>query len=117
MADDLRGRLDILKEIEQTDARIDRARQSSVLTQLKINKYVDEQKKKVGELGKELKKVNQTRLEGLADEESGLSSMGSLYSDITKLEKERLNFMVDAKGLTAQQEVAVSKMASKSKNS
>ena len=112
MADDLRGRLDILKEIEQADARIDRARQSSVLTQLKINKYVDEQKKKVGELGKELKKVNQTRLEGLADEESGLSSMGSLYSDITKLEKERLNFMVDAKGLTAQQEVAVSKMAS-----
>ena len=114
MADlqNLQERAKLLKEIEQADARIDRARQSMVLTELKITKYVDEQKKKVVELGKELKKVNQTRLEGLADEESGLSSMGSIYSDITKLEKERLNFMINAKGLTAQQEVAVSKMAS-----
>ena len=112
MADDLRGRLEILKEIEQTDARIDRARESSVLSQLKINKYVDEQKKKVAELGKELKKVNQTRLEGLADEESGLSSMSSMYSDIAKLEKQRLLSMVDVKNIGAEQEVALSKMAS-----
>ena len=58
MADDLRGRLEILKEIEKAEARIDRARKSTVLNQLKINKYVDDQKKKVLELGRELKKVN-----------------------------------------------------------
>jgi len=52
MAEDLRGRLEILKEIEKAEARIDRARQSTVLTQAKINKYVDDQKKQVVQLGR-----------------------------------------------------------------
>ena len=112
MAEELRGRLEILKKIEQVEGSIIRARESTVLTQLKINKYVDDQKKKVAELGKELKKVNQTRLDGLADDERGLSSIGSMYGDITKLERSRLNFMVDATGLSAQQEDAVNNMAS-----
>ncbi len=112
MAEELRGRLEILKKIEQVEGSIKRARESTVLTVLKINQYTATQKQKVVELGKELKKVNQARLDGLASEEKGLSSIGSMYGDITKLERSRLNFMVDATGLTAQQEDAVNNMAS-----
>ena len=111
MADDLRGRLEILKEIEKAEARIDRARKSTVLNQLKINKYVDDQKKKVLELGRELKKVNLDRLKSLGQEESSLSSISSLYNNMTGLEKDRLSMMVGAKNLTAQQETAISRMA------
>lgn len=111
MADELRGRLEILKEIGNVEARIDRARQSNVLTQLKINKYVDEQKKKVIELGKELKQTNLERTNGFAAEESSLKSMGSIYDDLVKKDRERILVQFKAKGLTAQQELAIRRTA------
>jgi len=111
MADELRGRLEILKEIGNAEARIDRARQSNVLTQLKINKYVDEQKKKVIELGKELKQANLNRIKGFAAEESSLKSMGSIYDDLVKKDRERILVQFKAKGLTAQQELAIRRTA------
>jgi hypothetical protein len=111
MADDLRGRLEILKEIENAEARIDRARKSNVLTQLDINKYVDEQKKKVRELGKELRTANLERIKGFAAEESSLKSMGSIYDDLAKKDRERILAQVKSTTLTAPQEAALSRMS------
>ena len=111
MAEDLRGRLEILKEIEKAEARIDRARQSTVLTQAKINKYVDDQKKQVVQLGRELKQVNLERIKGFAAEESSLKSMGSIYDNLVKKDRERILAQVQAEGLTAEQEASISRAA------
>jgi hypothetical protein len=106
-----RGRLEILKEIEQAEIRIDRANNSIALNQLQINKYVDEQKKKVVELGVELKKVNSKRLDGLAREQSSLKSMGSIYNALTALEQKRILNQVESNTLTTVQDAAISKIA------
>jgi hypothetical protein len=111
MAEDLRGRLEILREIEQAEARIQRARQSTVLTQEKINKYVDEQKKRVVELGKEVKELNLARLNSLAAEERGLSSLGSMYSRLTDLDRQRITSMAGMSNILPVQQEAISKIA------
>jgi hypothetical protein len=111
MAEDLRGRLEILREIEQAEARIQRARQSIVLTQEKINKYVDEQKKRVVELGKEVKELNLARLNSLAAEERGLSSLGSMYSRLTDLDRQRITSMAGMSNILPVQQEAISKIA------
>jgi RNase P subunit RPR2 len=46
MAEDLRGRLEILREIERVEALIQRARQSTALSEERANRYVEEQKTK-----------------------------------------------------------------------
>jgi uncharacterized protein with WD repeat len=111
MAEDLRGRLEILREIEQVEVRIQRARQSTVLTQEKINKYVEEQKKRVVELGKEVKELNQKRLDSLAAEERGLGSLGSMYNRLTDLERERITSMAGMSNMLPAQQEAISKIA------
>jgi hypothetical protein len=116
MADDLRGRLEILKEIKKAEADINAAKQSTVKTQLEINKFVDEQKAKVVELGRELKQANLERLKGFATEESSLKSMGSIYDDLVNKDRERLIAQVKANNLTAPQEAAMSKIASINKD-
>jgi hypothetical protein len=103
MADNLRGRLEILKEIEQVEVRIDRAKQSTVLTQLKINKYVDDQKKKVIELSKELKQANTDRLNGFAAEESSIKSMSSMYDQLKESQKSSNTLASSMNSLSATQ--------------
>ena len=77
MADE-RSRLEFLKQIENAEARIKRAKESTVLSQLKINKYVDEQKDKIIALEKELKKANQETLNEFSNMEQ---SIGSISGD------------------------------------
>jgi hypothetical protein len=111
MAEDLRGRLEILREIERVEALIQRARQSTALSEERANRYVDEQKKKVAELAKELKELNQKRLDSLAAEERGLSSLGSMYSRLTDLERERITSMSGMVNMLPAQQEAISKIA------
>ena len=111
MAEDLRGRLEILREIERVEALIQRARQSTALSEERANRYVDEQKKKVAELAKELKELNQKRLDSLAAEERGLSSLGSIYSRLTDLERERITSMSGMVNMLPAQQEAISKIA------
>jgi len=106
-----RGRLEILKEIKQAEIDINRAQNDNALNQLQINKYVDEQKKKVVALGAELKKVNSERLDGLAREQSSLKSMGSIYNALTALEQKRILNQVKSNTLTPVQDAAISKIA------
>ncbi len=111
MAEDLRGRLEILREIERVEALIQRARQSTALSEERANRYVDEQKKKVAELAKELKESNQKRLDSLAAEERSLGSLGSIYNRLSDLERERINSMSGMVNMLPAQQEAISKIA------
>jgi len=89
MADE-KNRLGLLKEIENAEARIKRAKESTVLSQLKINKYVDEQKDKIVELAKELKKVNQETLNEYSNMEQSLGSISGAYASLKDNQKAAL---------------------------
>ena len=111
MAEDLRGRLAILKEIEKAEARIVEAKKSTVLTEEKIKKEVEAQKKKVIELAKELKQLNLERLKGLASEEQSLDNLGILYKDLVQKDRERILSQFQSKSLTEDQEEAIKRSA------
>ena len=92
MADntELKTRLQLLNEIEDKNNRIEAAIKNSALNQDLLNRYTDLQKSKNKELISQLKIVNKTRLEGLSQAESSLSSIGSMYDNITNLDKDRI---------------------------
>ena len=90
MADE-KNRLELLKQIENAEARIKRAKESTVLSQLKINKYVDEQKDKIVDLAKELKKVNQETLNEYSSMEQSLGSISGAYSSLKDNQKAALS--------------------------
>jgi hypothetical protein len=114
MADE-RGRLEILNEIRNAEREILRLQAEQNDLDTDNIELIDEQKETVKELGKELKKVNEERIKGLADSEKALSSMSSMYSKLTGLEKQRLQTMATLKtqdsALTSEQEQALSRMA------
>ena len=114
MADnnDLKTRLQLLKEIEDKNNRIEAAIKNSALNQDLLNRYLEIQKAKNKELIVTLKEVNKIRLDGLSSAESSLSSLGSMYNDIAKLEKQRITNTLKTGDLTAEQLTAFDEMAS-----
>ena len=90
MADE-RSRLEFLKQIENAEARIKRAKESTVLSQLKINKYVDEQKDKIIALAKELKKANQETLNEFSNMEQSIGSISGAYGKLKQNQQAALN--------------------------
>jgi hypothetical protein len=114
MADE-RGRLEILNEIIDAEKRIRDIRADASKTAQEQTDLIEEEKKSTKELGTELKRVNQERRSGLADSESALASMGSMYNKLTVLEKDRLKNMVLLKTqentLTATQESSINRIA------
>ncbi|MDA8919465.1 hypothetical protein N9I13_00525 [bacterium] len=114
MADnnDLKTRLQLLKEIEDKNNRIGAAIKNSALNQDLLNRYLEIQKAKNKELIVKLKEVNKIRLDGLSSAESSLSSLGSMYNDIAKLEKQRITNTLKTGDLTAEQLTAFDEMAS-----
>jgi hypothetical protein len=115
MAEDIRGRLEVLQEIERVAININLIRQDTSKTEAEIQQLVDEERKSAQVLGKELKKINEDRLKGLASSEKALGSMSSMYSNLVGLEKQRLQSMAALKTidstLTGKQEEALSRMA------
>jgi hypothetical protein len=110
MADD-RGRLEVLKDIEAAQKRLERIEASqNMLVEERIKASVRE-KQEIKKLANELKQVNLERIKGFAAEESSLKSMGSIYDDLVKKDRERISAQFQAKGLTAQQEAAISRSA------
>ena len=114
MADnnELKTRLQLLKEIEDKENRINAAIKNSALNKDLVNRYTDLQKSKNKELISQLKIVNKTRLEGLSQAESSLSSIGSMYDNITNLEKDRILNTLKVGDLTNTQLSAFDEMAS-----
>ena len=111
MADDLRGRLEILKEIEVAQKRLERIEQSqNMLIEEKIKATV-RQKQEIKNLANELRQVNLERIKGFASEESSLKSMGSIYDELVKKDRDRILSQLKAEGLTAKQEAAISRAA------
>ena len=115
MAEDIRGRLEVLQEIQRVAININLIRQDTSKTEAEIQELVDEERKSAIALGKELKQINEDRLKGLAESEKALSSMGSMYSNLVGLEKKRLQSMAALKTidstLTGEQEEALNRMA------
>ncbi len=90
MADE-RSRLEFLKQIENAEARIKRAKDSTVLSQIKINKYIDEQKAKIVALAKELKKANQDTLNEYSSMEQSIGSISGAYGKLRDNQKAALD--------------------------
>lgn len=113
MADlnNLQERDRLLKSIEERNRRIEATSKNTAINQELLNRYLDKQAKLQRQAFSDLRKTNQERLKGLGQEESSLSSISSLYNNMTGLEKDRLSMMVGAKNLTAEQETAISRMA------
>ena len=93
MADE-RSRLEFLKQIENAEARIKRAKDSTVLSQIKINKYIDEQKAKIVALAKELKKANQDTLNEYSSMEQSIGSISGAYGKLRDNQKAALDLAV-----------------------
>lgn len=111
MADDLRGRLEILKDIEIAQKRLERIEQSqNMLIEEKIKATV-RQKQEIKKLANELKQANLERIKGFAAEESSLKSMGSIYSDLVKMDRQRILAQVKSEGLTFEQEAVLTRVA------
>lgn len=115
MAEDLRGRLEILQEIERIEMNISLIRNDTSKTMAEKLDLIEEERETAKELGKELKKINEERIKGLATSEKSLSSMSSMYSNLVGLEKQRLQTMASLKTqdslLTAEQEQSLERMA------
>jgi hypothetical protein len=110
MADD-RGRLEVLKDIEAAQKRLERIEASqNMLVEERIKSSVRE-KQEIKKLANELKQVNLERIKGFAAEESSLKSMGSIYDNLVKKDRERILAQVQAEGLTAEQEASISRAA------
>ena len=109
---ELKTRLQLLKEIENRNNRIEAAMKNSAINQELLNRYLEVQKTKNKELISELKDINKARLQGLSQAESSLSSLGSMYSNIEKLERERIKSTLDSGDLTKDQLLAFNEMAS-----
>ena len=109
---DLKTRLQLLNEIEDKNNRIEAAIKNSALNQDLLNRYLEIQKAKNKKLIVTLKEVNKIRLDGLSSAESSLSSLGSMYDDIAKLEKQRITNTLKTGDLTAEQLTAFDEMAS-----
>jgi hypothetical protein len=115
MAENLKGRLEILQAIERIEMNISLIRNDTSKTfEEKLN-LIEEEENRQKSLGKELKRVNTERLKGLADAEKGLKSMSSMYSGLAGIEQKRLQTMAALKTqeslLTAEQEESLKRMA------
>jgi hypothetical protein len=77
--------------------------------------HLETQRRLLREATEELKKLNKERLQGYADSEKSLSSMGTMYSGIAKLERQRIVAMSSitdsSNRLTGEQESALNRMA------
>ena len=111
MAEDLRGRLEVLKDIEAAQKRLERIETSqNMLVEERIKASVRE-RQEIKKLAKELKEINKERLNALAEEEKGLSSIGSMYKRLTELDRQRITTMAGNSNLLPAQEKAISSIA------
>ncbi len=113
MADNsqLKTRIQLLKEIEDRNRRIDATSKNAAVNEDLKNRYLEKQQKLQNKLGNQLKDINKARLDGLSSAESSLSSLGSMYDNISKLERQRITDTTLNGDLTKEQIVAFNEMA------
>jgi hypothetical protein len=109
---DLRRRATILKEIEDREKAIAAARANSALNQNLLNRYLVIQQEKTKNAAKELKALNQERLNGAKDAESINNSLTGLYKNLSKFEAERIAQTQKSNSLSQDQVTKIDKLAS-----
>ena len=106
-----RDRLQILKEIDQTERAIARERANeNELIEIR-NKKIRDHKKEILNLARELKKVNQKQEESYADSEKSISQISDAYSGLKESQKEGLTLTMDAFSAGSKQAGAALKIA------
>jgi hypothetical protein len=111
MADELRGRVDLLREIEELNENIESINRSINAGASGLSDILDEQKQTLKETAELLKEANKARLSGLKLEEESNNSLSSMYSGLNKLEKERILLTLKTDNLTDAQIESVGKLA------
>jgi hypothetical protein len=109
---DLRRRATILKEIEDREKAIAAARANSALNQNLLNRYLVIQQEKTKNAAKELKALNQERLNGAKDAESINNSLTGLYKNLSKFEADRIAQTQKSNSLSQDQVTKIDKLAS-----
>ena len=112
---DERDRLTLLRTINETREN-ERALLESINAGASgLTAHLEEQRRLQAEAITQLKKVNEERIKGYATSEKSLASMGSMYSNLVGIEKQRLITMSslrdDESKFTGEQEKALNRMA------
>lgn len=110
MADE-RDRIALLRQIEDIETNIETLQRRRNAGEAISRDLIQEQKDLVKDLAKELKSVNQERLDGLKNAESVNNSLSGIYSKLNQAEQNRINAMVKGTSLTTDQETIMQKMA------
>ena len=109
---DLRRRATILQEIEDRERAIAAARANSALNQNLLNRYLIIQAEKTKNAAKELKKLNQERLDGAKDAEEVNNSLSGMYKNLSKFEADRIAQTQKSNSLSQDQVAKIDKLAS-----
>jgi hypothetical protein len=88
-----------------------RLEQEALQTGVDMTAQIKAQRDLAAEQLKVVRKLNQTRLDGLKSAESSLGSMSGIYQNLNKFEKERIKNTFTSKDLTIEQTASLNKMA------
>jgi hypothetical protein len=88
-----------------------RLEQEALQTGVDMTAQIKAQRDLAAEQLKVVRKLNQTRLDGLKSAESSLGSMSGIYQNLNKFEKERIKNTFTSKDLTMEQTASLNKMA------
>jgi hypothetical protein len=112
MADDLdKQKKQALVDIAKARREILRLQQEQNSSDRDMSLLIQEQKDLVVAQVKEVKKLNQERLDGLKAAENGVSSITGLYQNLNKFERERIKNTLTSKTITIEQTAKLNQMA------
>ena len=112
MADILGNRkIQALDEQRKAEAEILRLQEEQNRLDKDNSVLIAEQEKLLRAVGKEIKKINQDKLDGLKSAEKSVSSISGIYGNLNKLERERIKNTFISGKLSDEQVGALNKMA------
>ena len=112
MADILGNRkIQALDEQRKAEAEILRLQEEQNRLDKDNSVLIAAQEKKLRAIGKEIKKINQDKLDGLKSAEKSVSSISGIYGNLNKLERERIKNTFISGKLSDEQVGALNKMA------
>ena len=112
MADDLdKQKKQALVDIAKARREILRLQQEQNSSDRDMSLLIKEQKDLIVAQVKEVKKLNQERLDGLKAAENGVSSITGLYQNLNKFERERIKNTLTSKTITIEQTAKLNQMA------
>jgi hypothetical protein len=112
MAEDLdKQKKQALLDIAKAKREILRLQQEQNSSDRDMSLLIQQQKDLIVSQVKEVKKLNQERLDGLKAAENGVSSISGLYQNLNKFERERIKNTLTSKTITIEQTAKLNKMA------